>query len=242
MTHPITDLALLAESISDQPELFAAPDVSSVRAAREYAHTGNWTVKDGRRVALIVSAWLNTGSLRKTAQLCSVSRNTVSAVLRILENAGKLEPLKERFARARLEVGMEQLAWMEEIIASRDIEAAQVLKAGWVGVGIVSDKEAAAPPAAMHLHVHQVATADADPVREYERLLRAARATVVDVESAASGVNTTPNPTSEPSVTALDTTSTASEPSPPLMPPSTTEGGGGGHDPLGGPDQAMGNP
>lgn len=184
---PIVHIADLAAQISDQPELFSAPDAKAVVAARAFTHTGRWTMQDAELVFRIIAAWLNTGSMRKAADLCEVSRNTVSCVIRILEAAGKLEPLKTRFERRRLEVGMETLEWIGDVTERRDLEAIGILgRPGWVGVGIVSDKEAAQPPTSVTVHVHH-ATVDglADPVAEYERMLRQARtAVVIDVESA----------------------------------------------------------
>lgn len=238
---PIANLADLAEAISDQPSLFAAPDVQAVAAARECVHTGRWTMQHAPTVARIVAAWLNTGSLRKTAELVGMSRNTVSAVIRILEAGGKVEPLKTRFERERLETGMEQLQWVREVIEERDLEAAAVvLKPGWVGVGIVSDKEAAQPPASLHLHVHQVSEGAVDPVAEYERMLRRARsATVVDVESAVCPPNCLPP---SPSISPATATATA-DPSISTPTPTTDHApdpdapdpagpGGGGSPPL----------
>ena len=185
---PIATLADLAEALSDQPELFSAPDARAVRVAKEFIHTGVRAARDQKLLGKIVGAWLRSGSMRRTAEEAGVSRNTVSAVIRILESSGRLEPLKTRFERERLETGMEQLNWVRDVIESRDLEAAAVvLKPGWVGIGIVSDKEAAQPPASLHLHVHQGPTDGqvVDPVAEYERLLRRARsAAVIDVESA----------------------------------------------------------
>lgn len=239
MNQPITNLAELAESIQDQPELFAAPDVKSIVAAKEFAHTGRWTMKDDGLVAKIVAAWLNTGSMRRVADLVGVSRNTVSAVVRILEQSGKLEPLKSRFERARLEVGFETLQWLRDVTEARDLEAMAVLgKPGWVGVGIVSDKEAAQPPASLHLHVHQAPTdAPSDPVAEYERILRRARSTaVVDVESAVQPPKSLP-PSTPPFT---DTQQDTSNPIPAhLIPPPPTDRPtedprGGGSDSAGG--------
>ena len=207
---PIANLADLAEAISDQPSLFAAPDARAIRVAKEFVHTGVRASRDQKLLSNIVGAWLRSGSMRRTAEEVGVSRNTVSAVIRILEASGRLEPLKTRFERERLETGMEQLNWVREVIESRDLEAAAVvLKPGWVGIGIVSDKEAAQPPASLHLHVHQGPTADqADPVAEYERLLRRARsAAVIDVESAVCPPKALPPNDSVPPATAKATTS-----------------------------------
>lgn len=247
MNQPITNLAELAESIQDQPELFAAPDVKAITVAREFAHTGRWTLKDQGLVARIVAAWLNTGSMRKVADLVGVSRNTVSAVIRILEHGGKLEPLKIRFERARLEVGFETLQWLRDVTEARDLESMAILgKPGWVGVGIVSDKEAAQPPASLHLHVHQTPTdAPVDPVAEYERALRRARsAVVVDVESAVQMPKSLPTSTPPFPATPLDTSDpTPAHLSPPQTP--TVDGPGtrgGGSQSAGGAGDSVGSP
>ena len=242
---PIATLADLAASIGDQPELFSAPDTKAVVTAREFAHTGRWTMQDSKKVQQIIAAWLNTGSMRKTADLCSVSRNTVSAVIQLLEKAGKLEPLKTRFERARLETGMEQLTWVREVIEERDLEAAAiVLKPGWVGIGIVSDKEAAQPPMQVNVTVHSSPVdGPADPVAEYERRLRQARTrVVVDVESAVCQPKSLATiPPSDPA-TALDTAKLL--PPPPSSPPPTpsTDLGtpGGGSDSEEGPVDSVG--
>lgn len=243
---PIANLADLAASIGDQPELFAAPDTRAVVVAREYAHTGRWTIQDAKRVQQIIAAWLNTGSMRKTADLCSVSRNTVSAVIQLLEKAGKLEPLKTRFERARLEVGMEQLTWVREVIEERDLEAAAiVLKPGWVGIGIVSDKEAAQPPTMqLTVNVHAPVDGPADPVAEYERRLRAARTrtAVVDVESAVCPPKSLAPSTTTTPATALDTVNLLPPPSSslPSTPPTDQDTPGGGSDSEDGPGLSVG--
>lgn len=256
---PIANLADLAESIGDQPELFAAPDTQAIVVAREYAHTGRWTVQNATKVQRIIAAWLNTGSMRKTADLVGVSRNTVSSVIRILESAGKLEPLKSRFERRRLEVGMETLEWLGEATEARDLETIEVLgRPGWVGVGIVSDKEAAAPPAAVTVNVQVLPAGQADPVLEYERMLRQARiGPVVDVESAVSACNPLdlnapppadtvlatatsfepPRPDPAPAPTPADPAARPTPPTPPAPAPPDPgpTGGGGSPSPAGGP-------
>lgn len=242
---PIVHIADLAAQISDQPELFAAPDTKAVVAARAFAHTGRWTMQDKELVFRIIAAWLNTGSMRKVAELVQVSRNTVSAVIQLLEKAGKLEPLKTRFERARLEVGMEQLEWVREVIEERDLEAAAVvLKPGWVGIGIVSDKEAAAAPAtAVTVHVHPAAEGQVDPVAEYERRLRQARMrVVVDVESAVVPPKSLALKAGADPDTALDTVTPPATPQDPTAdsPTDPTEGGGGGLGSEGGGGSSVG--
>ena len=103
-------------SESQQPALFAPeqlPDLPAlVSAAREYAHTGKIVSKDSERAEMILTHYLQTGSLRATAKHLGCSPNTVLSVLNQFEAAGKLDALKQRLSHKLglvLELGADDL-------------------------------------------------------------------------------------------------------------------------------------
>lgn len=234
---PIRDIGDLADRITDQPSLFGdLPDVGTIRAAKEFVHTGKTTMANGERVVGIMAAWLQTGSMSEAARLCKVSRNTISAVIRILEENGKLERLKDRFERARMEAGVATAQMIQEVLDSgkRDTDAAAMLRAGWVGLGVVSQAIAAPPPVVpvSHTHLHLHGPTSLDTATEYERMMRAA---TVDVQSEAVAPKLLAANAGPSLDTVLDTTSASDlvPASVPLAtPPTAPKGGGGGAQPC----------
>jgi len=189
-TKPVTDLALLAEAVDEQPLLFdfSQDEAGAVAEARSWAaHTGTTAIRNHRRVAMVVASFLQTNSVRKTAELLSMSRNTVSAVLRVLEQAGKLEPLKEVFARRLRELALEAVVRTEELVAAEpSIERAATIKANGFILKLAADMDAAAGLGGLggvHVHGDVTIVQGADPAEEYARMLRSSRVRTVDVES-----------------------------------------------------------
>jgi len=93
-----------------QPALFSPgqfPDAPVlVEAAKRFLHSGKITCKNEEFASLIVSTYLASGSLRRTARRLSVSPNTVKGVLAEFEKAGKLDALKQRLSE-KLGIGVE---------------------------------------------------------------------------------------------------------------------------------------
>jgi transposase len=83
-----------------------------VDAARQYAHTGKITCKNGERAEAILTHYLQTGSLRATAKHLCCSPNTILSVLNEFERSGKLDALKQRLSHKLglvLELGADDL-------------------------------------------------------------------------------------------------------------------------------------
>ncbi len=185
---PALDFHDLAQEVARQPDLFAAisavaEEQNTVRAARERRYTGSRVPE--ARAAQIVALRLAGGSLREIERQTGADKRTVAAVVQIAEKQGLVPPLKEGLQR-RLGELAERTADVVERELDSDVPDAQLIKAGWVGLGIAADKSAAlANVGELHLHLHQGAVASGpDPAAEYARLLRGAPVgPTVDAES-----------------------------------------------------------
>lgn len=177
MTSSATiDLASFAAEMERQPELFG-PDcipveIATVAAAKVFVHSGKITCRDEARAATIAVVYQQTGSKRRTAEICKCSRHTIDAVLAEMEAGGKLAPLKDRLPTLLATAAAEAAEWIREIIDERHVspEHAATLKALGVVAGIGADKVAAAPPTE-HRHVHVHVADVQDSARRYLDLL-----------------------------------------------------------------------
>jgi transposase-like protein len=129
-------------SEDSQPGLFpvdALPnDVLLVAAAKKFIHSGKITCKAEERAAAIAQAFLECGQVLTVAKRFHISPNSVHAVLRVLEENGKLDDLKQRVSR--------NLGLIAELGCERLIEK---LESGCVSanvlpivVGVAVDKKA----------------------------------------------------------------------------------------------------
>lgn len=104
-----------------QPALFADGDLPTcqnlVEACKSYVHSGKTTCRDQERAQAIVQHYLESGSLLATARRFTCSPNTIKAVLAILEQAGKLDDLKQRVSS--------KLGIVAELATDRSIEMLQ---------------------------------------------------------------------------------------------------------------------
>lgn len=170
------DLAAFAAEMERQPELFSADcipvEIATVAAAKVFVHSGKITCRDEARAATIAVVYQQTGSKRRTAELCKCSRHTIDAVLAEMEAGGKLAPLKDRLPTLLATAAAEAAEWIREIIEERAIspEHAATLKALGVVAGIGADKVAAAPPTE-HRHVHVHVSEVEDSARRYQDML-----------------------------------------------------------------------
>jgi hypothetical protein len=93
-----------------QPALFSPGQLPDspvlIEAAKQFIHSGKITCKNEEFASLIVSTYLASGSLRRTAKRLSVSPNTVKGVLAEFEKVGKLDALKQRLSE-KLGLGVE---------------------------------------------------------------------------------------------------------------------------------------
>lgn len=182
---PALDFQDLAQAVVRQPDLFAslagvAEEQAIVRAAREHRYTGTRTPE--ARAAQIVALRKAGTSLREIQRQTGADKRTIHAVVELAEKQGLVTPLKEVLQR-RLSTLAEQTAdVIERELDSPDPDA-QLIKAGWVGLGIAADKSAAlANVGELHLHLHHGAVAAGpDPAAEYARMLRSGP--TVDAES-----------------------------------------------------------
>lgn len=144
------------EAFTGQPELLALVEVDQpmVQAARAFLHTGKTTVRNEQKAAAIVAAASLGWSNRKIARDLGHSQDTVRAVLRLAEQAGKVGAVKDRVLAAAAEAVHADIDLGNEL-AERVREGgedapdlgqlAAFRKAGWVGAGIIADKPAAGP-------------------------------------------------------------------------------------------------
>jgi len=86
-----------------------------VAAAAKWEHNGRYTLNDEVLCAEIAERVLTGLSNRAIARLLRVSRSTVRAVMFVLEERGKLGPLKQRLSR--------KLGYALELCVDRSIEA-----------------------------------------------------------------------------------------------------------------------
>lgn len=182
------DFSAMAAQLGSQPELFACGsipvEVDTVTAARTGAFSGTTTCnsKHETRALTIAALRLAGVSKRQVAEQLRCSRNTIDAVMEVLDARGKIEPLKERLPRLMASAAGEAMEWAREIIEERIVSAdrAATLKAlGVLGGITLTHMQAAAPhQAAGDLHLHQhVHLEGADPMREFLRARAAALST-----------------------------------------------------------------
>lgn len=165
------------EAFTGQPALFAGLDcdLPTVNAARQFFHTGTTTTQHEQDAARIVAAASLGWSVRKIARELRHSRNTVAAVLRLAESAGKVEPVQRRVlaaAAAAVHADIEEGNRMiEEAETPQEVSAAAALRRStWVGVGILADKVAPGQPS---ITVNVGAGSVVQVVQDYARELAA---------------------------------------------------------------------
>ncbi len=204
---PALDFRALAEEVARQPDLFAAisgsvADQEIVRAARERRYHGGRVPE--ARAAQIVALRVTGASLREIERQTGADHRTIKAVVRCAEEQGMVPALKEVVARRMLELA-EKTADIVDRELDSDEPDAQLIKAGWVGIGIAADKAAAAsaPAPQLHLHAH-LGVGDQDPASIYAAMLRSA-----DAESAVSSRNPLQPRSAFPADTVLDVPATS---------------------------------
>jgi hypothetical protein len=151
------------EAYSGQPVLFSELDVSRpvVIAARAHVHTGTTVSADEREAARIIGLAALRWSERRIAETTGHSRNTVSAVLRLAERAGKVEPVKERVLAAAaaaihsdIELGNQLADDVRNGEAGADLASlASLRRSTWVGAGILADKGTSSPTVQVNVQV-----------------------------------------------------------------------------------------
>lgn len=211
------DFEELAQAVVRQPDLFGSISAVSeeqavVRAAREFRYTGA-RVAEARAAQIVALRKIGT-SLNEIQRQTGADKRTIHAVVELAEKQGLVTPLKEVLQR-RLSTLAEKTADVIERELDAESPDAQLIKAGWVGLGIAADKSAAlANVGELHLHVHQASVAaGSDPASEYARLLRGAPVgPTVDAESAVSVADSHDSNAVPGADTALDT-------APPVRPP-----------------------
>ena len=172
----------LLEAWTGQPELFDGLDLatSTVTAARNFLHTGKTVTSDERAAARIVAAASLGWSTRRISRELGHSRNTIAAVVRLAEKAGKVEPVKDRVLAAAaesihsdIELG-DQLAQKirEGLGGERALSELAAFRRGtWVGAGILADK-GSPPPPSVAVQVNVGAGSVVQVVQEYATRLK----------------------------------------------------------------------
>ncbi len=167
------------EAYTGQPALFSELDVSRpvVIAAREHVHTGTTVSADEREAARIIGLAALRWSERRIAESTGHSRNTIAAVLRLAERAGKVEPVKERVLAAAaaaihsdIELGNELADDVRNGEPGADLAGlASLRRSTWVGAGILADKGAA--PVGVQVQVNVGSGSVVQVVEDYRRRL-----------------------------------------------------------------------
>jgi len=190
---PALDFSALAQEIVRQPDLFASisaiqVEQDVVQAARGRRYTGARVPE--ARAAQIVALRLAGTSLRGIERQTGADKRTVAAVVEIAEQQGVVPPLKERLTRRMAELSDRTMDMVERELESDEPDA-QLIKAGWVGVGIAADKSAAAGALGgasdLHQHLHLHVAGPEDPAAIYARMLSGSRP--VDAQSEVHGRN-----------------------------------------------------
>lgn len=184
MTPPAANFRQVAMDTVSQPDLFAAvcaihPEHEIVQAARQRRYNGSRVPEAKARE--IVALRLSGESLRGIERRTGADHRTVRAVVAAAEEQGLVPAIKERMQREMLELA-EATAELLRGEMNKDEPDAQIIKAGWVGLGIAADKAAALQVAGdlhLHQHVHVGGPSADDPAAAYAAMLKGA----VDVES-----------------------------------------------------------
>lgn len=132
-----------ATPISGQLVLWEDADLPADRAvvdaARVYFHNGKTTCRNEEQAAEIAELVLMGVSERAVARECRVSRNTVHAVMQLLEANGKLEPFKRRMSAKLGRLIEMTLDEAKRLLAERKVPANSIP----IWVGVFSDKKGA---------------------------------------------------------------------------------------------------
>jgi hypothetical protein len=126
-----------------QPDLF--PDLNLVELARGWEpparrgeFTGSTLGKDEQLCHQVCEAVLLGHSTRKIARACGISRNSVKAIMGVLEERGKIEPVKRRLSG--------KLAGVAEACVDHLLEGAEdgaiPYNVAAIAMGIALDKKA----------------------------------------------------------------------------------------------------
>jgi transposase len=135
---------VLPPSDDDQPELFSDPDVGAelLRIESDAAAgkaTGSTLAARIEMRDQICERLCGGMSIREVCRLYHVGRNTVSALVRRLESAGKMEPVKRRLAAKLSQVAEMSADLLLERIDGGDVPT-NVLP---ISMGVACDKKAA---------------------------------------------------------------------------------------------------
>lgn len=189
------DLVELTSHLASQPELFGADQVpieaDTLRAARQFSvFTGTTVCRHESRALAIAALRLAGVPKREIARQLGCSRNTIDAVMGVLEERGKIEPVKERLPRLLATAAAEAAEFVRDLVADREVSAdrAAMIRALGVVAGIGADKVlAASTQVSGDLHLHQHVHVNQDPVADWLR--RRAESLATDSESPASPAN-----------------------------------------------------
>ena len=180
VTHPLptSDTELVAEW-TGQPALFSdlPIDVPTVRAGRDFLHTGSTVSRHEQDAARIVACAALGWSNRRIARELGHHQATVAAVLRDAAKHGKVEAVKDRVLSAAaaaihsdIELGDELADRIRAGDEGVDLgQLAALRKSTWVGAGILADKGG---PAAAPVTIHAGPGSVVQVVQDYAARLR----------------------------------------------------------------------
>ena len=179
----------VVDELRAQPELFdskAIPvDFGALRGAKEIARTGKITAKDDARALAVACCKLAGLSDRETERRTGVSATTVPGVMRALEAAGRIPSAHNRLTQNLSDLAESSCSEMQRIIRQADGEwttgASNALKSLSIALGIVVDKSQLLTGQATAIVDQRVSGPSAEAAADWERKLRQAFGTVIDL-------------------------------------------------------------
>lgn len=109
-----------------------------VEAVKAYAHNGRYSLNDPERCYAIVEAVLQGFGKKQVARVYHVGRQTINGIMQALEDAGKLDPLKQRVGKELLEVSQLATASFREALLDGKVPPQVAI----VGAGIAAQRSA----------------------------------------------------------------------------------------------------
>jgi transposase len=190
----------VVDELRTQPELFdfnAIPvDFGALRGAKEIARTGKITARDDARALAVACCKLAGLSDRETERRTGVSATTVPGVMRALEAAGRIPSAHNRLTQNLSELAESSCSEMQRIIRHADGEwttgSSNALKSLSIALGIVVDKSQLLTGQATAIIDQRVSGPSVEAAAEWERKLRQAFGTVIDVPDTADVTLTNP--------------------------------------------------
>jgi|GEM_PF-1012234 len=181
------------EQPSQQLTLIDVPETELVECVQQVRYSGKIACKLEDRAAKIVRLVLLRASVREIQRECHVDYRTVAAIVRIMEENGKLPALKQRLSDDLGEIAELSAANLKQKLLDNEVPA-NVLP---IVLGVAVDKKALVdgdPTARMEIEVTNDITPEA--AREYLDRLKQVKTRMIEAQAlpAPIGVISSPTP------------------------------------------------